>query len=123
MAEELHNLNLSSSATLVENLFRSKRPRLLEKTQEGTRPHLELFRPYWWKSKLLFSYPCLIYAIVCLSHHNVQNDEIDDPTCGKTGDIERRVKIQALLFHSLWSRWKNTSLNFIMQLAPKHHRE
>jgi len=44
--------------------------------------------------------------IISLPHHNVQDDELDDPTYNDNADLRRSVKAQALLISHFWNRWK-----------------
>ena len=53
--------------------------------------------------------------IVTLPHHNVQDDELDDPTYGETTDLRRSVKAQALLLSHFWNRWKTEYLTALRE--------
>ena len=64
-------------------------------------------------SHLLYGRP-----IVTLTHHNVEVDEVDDPTYGETTEIQRRAKIQALLLQHFWSRWRR---KYLTALREFHH--
>ena len=64
-------------------------------------------------SHLLYGRP-----IVTLPHHNVEVDEVDDPTYGETTEIQRRAKVQALLLQHFWSRWRR---EYLTALREFHH--
>ena len=53
-----------------------------------------------------------------MPHHNVEVDEVDDPTYGETTEIQRRAKIQALLLQHFWSRWRR---EYLTALREFHH--
>ena len=44
--------------------------------------------------------------LVSLPHYAVQEDELNDPTCGETTDMRRSARVQALLQSHFWSRWR-----------------
>ena len=53
--------------------------------------------------------------IVSFPHRDVQEDELDDPTYGETGDIQTRAKIQSLLLHHFWNRWSKEYLTALRE--------
>ena len=58
--------------------------------------------------------------IVSLSHYDVQDDELTDPTYGEdTNDINRSAKAHAQLLTHFWNRWKTEYLTALREF----HRE
>ena len=60
----------------------------------------------------------MVGPIVTLPHHDVEVDEVDDPTYGETTEIQRRAKAQALLLQHFRSRWKK---EYLTALREFHH--